>query len=58
MLREDRTAMVFENRLPTNLFVPTTEEVTGRWKELHIEYRNDLYTLPNISRIIKEIRVT
>jgi hypothetical protein len=32
------------------------EGVTGEWRKLHNEKRNDLYTPPNINREIKERR--
>jgi hypothetical protein len=39
--------MVFENRVPKNLFGPARDEAALAWKEMHIEYLNDLYTSPN-----------
>jgi hypothetical protein len=35
------------------IFGPTREEVTREWRELHNEELNDLYSLPNIVRVIK-----
>ena len=29
------------------------DEVTGEWRELHNEELNDLYSSPNITRVIK-----
>jgi predicted transcriptional regulator of viral defense system len=35
------------------IFGPKRDEVTGEWKELHIEELNDLYSSPNIIRVIR-----
>jgi hypothetical protein len=34
------------------VFGPKRDEVTGKWKTLHNEL-NDLYSLPNIARVVK-----
>ena len=34
---------VFENRMLRRLFGPTRDEVTGEWRKLHKEERNDLW---------------
>ena len=36
---------------------PKRDEVTGEWRKLHNEELNDLYTLPNIVRVIKSRRM-
>jgi hypothetical protein len=41
MLREDRKLRVLENRV-LRIFGPKRDEVTGKWRKLHIEGRNDL----------------
>ena len=38
-------------------FGPRREEVTGDWRRLHNEELNDLYTSPNIVRVIKSRRM-
>ena len=55
-LREERKLRVFENRVLRRVFGLRREEVTGEWRRLHNEELNDLYTLPNIVRVIKSRR--
>jgi hypothetical protein len=33
------------------------DEVTGEWRKLHNEESNDLYSLPNIVRVVKSRRM-
>jgi hypothetical protein len=33
---------LFENRVPKRLFWPKRDEVTGEWRKLHNEVRNDV----------------
>jgi hypothetical protein len=47
---------VFENRVLRRIFGPKRDEVTGEWRKLHNEELNDLYSSPNIIRIIKPRR--
>ena len=35
------------------LFYPKRDEVTGEWRKLHNEELSDLYSLPNIVRVVK-----
>jgi hypothetical protein len=44
---------VFENRVLRRIFGPKRDEVTGKWRRLHNEELNDLYSSPNIIRLIK-----
>jgi hypothetical protein len=39
------------------IFGPRRDEVTGDWRRLHNEELNDLYSLPNIVRVIKWRRI-
>jgi hypothetical protein len=39
------------------IFGPKRDEVTGEWRKLHNEELNDLYTLPNIVRVVKSRRM-
>ena len=57
ILREERRLRVFENRLLRRLFRPKRFEETGEWGKLHNEELNDLYSSPNIVRVIKSRRM-
>jgi hypothetical protein len=41
------------NRVLRRIFGPKRDEVTGEWRQLHNEKLRDLYSSPNIIRIIK-----
>jgi hypothetical protein len=47
----------FENRVQRRVFGPKMDEVTGEWRKLHNEELNDLYSLPNIVRVVKSRRM-
>ena len=53
ILREERKLSMFENMVLRRIFVPRRDEVTGEWRRLHKEVLNDLYSSPNIVRVIK-----
>ena len=55
-LREERRLRVFENTVLRRVFGPKRDEVTGEWRKLHNEELNDLYSLPNIVRVVKSRR--
>ena len=48
---------VLENRVLRRMFGPKRDEITGEWKKLHHEELNDLYSLPDIIRVIKSRRM-
>jgi hypothetical protein len=48
---------VFENRVLRRIFGPKRDEVTGDWRKLHNEEFHNLYSLPNIIRMIKSRRM-
>ena len=48
---------MFENRVLRKAFGPKRDEVTGEWRKLHNEKLNDLYSLPNIVRVVKSRRM-
>ena len=56
-LREERRMRVFENRVLRTIFGPKRDGVTGEWRKLHNEERNDLYSSPSIVRVIKSRRM-
>jgi hypothetical protein len=56
-LREGHRLRVFENRVLRRIFGPKRDEVTGEWRRLHNEELNDLYSSPNIIRVIKSRRM-
>jgi len=51
-LREKRRLRVFENRTLRRIFSPNRDEVTGEWRKLHNGELNDLYSSPNIVRVL------
>jgi hypothetical protein len=53
ILREEHRLRVFENRALRRIFGPKRDEVTGGWRKLNEEEFHNLYSLPNIIRIIK-----
>jgi len=56
-LREERKLRVFENMVLMRIFGPRRDEETGEWTRLHNEELNDLYSSPNIVRVIKSRRM-
>ena len=56
-LRGERKLRVFENMVLRRIFGPRRDEVTRDWRRLHNEELNDLYSSPNIVRVIKFRRI-
>jgi hypothetical protein len=56
-LREEHRLRVFENRVLRRIFGPKRDHVTGDWRKLHNEELHNLYSSPNIIRMIKSRRM-
>ena len=48
---------MLENRALRRLFGPKRDEITGEWRKLHSEERNDLFSSPSTLRVIKSRRM-
>ena len=48
---------LLENRVVRKILGSKTDEVTGEWRRLHNEELGDLYSGPNITRMIKRSKV-
>jgi hypothetical protein len=56
-LKEERRLRLYENRVLRRKYGPKRAEVTGKWRKLHNEELNDLYSSPNIVWVIKSRRM-
>jgi hypothetical protein len=56
-LREERRLRVSENRVLRKVFGSKRDDVTGEWRSLYNDKLNDLYSLPNIVRVVKSRRM-
>jgi len=56
-LGEERRLRVFENRVLRRIFGPKSDEVTEKWRKLHNDELNDLYSSSNTVRVIKSRRI-
>jgi hypothetical protein len=56
-LEKEHRLRVFQNTMLRRIFGPKRDEVTGDWSKLHNEELNNLYSLPNIIRMVKSRRM-
>ena len=49
---------MFCNRVLREYLELSGDELTGEWRKLHNEELNDLYSLPNIVRVVKSRRMS
>ena len=56
-LWEERRLRVFENRVLRRIFGPKRDEITRECRKLHNEELNDMYSSPNIVRVINSRRM-
>jgi hypothetical protein len=56
-LREERRLRVLENRVLRRIFVPKRDGSDGRWRKLHNEDLHNLYSSPDIIRMMKSRRM-
>ena len=56
-LREERNLRVFVHMVLRRISGPRRDEVMEKWRRLHKEELNDLYSSPNIVRVIKSRRL-
>jgi hypothetical protein len=56
-MKEEYRLRVFENTVLSRIFGPKRDEVMGKWRKLHNEELNDLYSSSNIVQVIKSRRI-
>jgi hypothetical protein len=56
-LREDHRLKVLEDSTLKRIFGPKRDEVIGGWRKLHCEEFHNVYSSPNIIRMIKSRRL-
>ena len=54
---EEHKLGVYENRVMKRIFGPNRDDGTGEWRKLYNEELNDLYSSPNIVRVIKSRKI-
>jgi hypothetical protein len=56
-LREEHRLKIFENTVLRRIFGLKRDEVTLGWRKMHNEELHNLYSLPNIIRMIESRRM-
>jgi hypothetical protein len=56
-IRKEQRLRLFENRVLRRIFGPKRDEETGDWRKLHNEELHNLYSSPNIIKVIKSRRM-
>jgi hypothetical protein len=56
-LREEHRLRVFENRVLRRIFGPKTDEIIGDWRKLRNKEFHNLYSSPDMIRMLKSIRM-
>jgi len=56
ILRKELRLRMSENGVLRRIFGPKRDEVTKKWRKLHNEKLNGMYSSPNIVRVIKSTR--
>jgi len=56
-VKEDHRLRVFENGGLRRIFGPKRDEEEGKWKRLYNEEFYDLYSPPNIIRVIQSRKI-
>jgi hypothetical protein len=56
-LREEHRVRVFENRVLRRVLGCTRDEIIRGWRKLHNEDLHNVYSSPNINRMIKSKRM-
>jgi hypothetical protein len=54
---EEHRLRAFENRVLRRISDPRRDKLKGEWRKLHNEELHNLYSSPNIIRMIKSLRM-
>jgi hypothetical protein len=56
-LREEHRLRISEKRMLRRIFGPERDEIMGGWRTLCSEEHHNLYSWPNIIRMVKSLRM-